>query len=127
MSSIEIIIDENAGIVRVTPSKPVTVSEACAAIRDIINMPGFKKGLPSIWDLRHTELLHINAEDIKTISREASAHQEQRGEACIAFIVSSDLAYGLGRMFEMVNDTSHMKVRVFRNYEDGERWALNRD
>ena len=124
MSHVDITIDEERGIVRVTPAKPVTVQDACDAIDGIIALPGFKKGLPSIWDMRYTELMHINAEDIKQISAYANRVRNERGNARIAFIVSSDLAYGLGRMFEMVNATSHINARVFRNYEEGEAWAL---
>ena len=124
MSDVDIEIDEERGIVRVTPAKPVTVEDACAAIDGIIEKPGFKKGLPSIWDMRYTELMHINAEDIKQISEYANGVKDKRGNARIAFVVSSDLAYGLGRMFEMVNATSHINARVFRNYEEGEAWAL---
>lgn len=124
MSDVDIEIDEERGIVRVTPAKPVTVEDACAAIDGIIAQPGFKKGLPSIWDMRYTELMHINAEDIKQISEYANGVKDKRGNARIAFVVSSDLAYGLGRMFEMVNATSHINARVFRNYEEGEAWAL---
>ena len=77
--------------------------------------------------MRFTELMHINADDIRRISEHADSVKEQRGDARIAFIVNSDLAYGLGRMFEMVNATSHIRARVFRHYEEGEDWALADD
>ena len=127
MSELDIKIDDEFGIVRVTPAQAITVEDACAAIKDIIDTPGFQRGFPSIWDLRHTELMHINAEDIKVISEVANSFKEQRGDARIAFIVNSDLAYGLGRMFALINDTSHIDARVFRRYEDGEHWALGHD
>ena len=124
MSTVQIEIDDERGIVRVVPTKPITLNDACAAIDAIIAAPGFSAGLPSIWDMRYTELMHINADDIKRISEYANNVKEQRGNARIAFIVSSNLAYGLGRMFEMFNATSHIRARVFRNYEEGEAWAL---
>ncbi|MGR8949693.1 MAG: hypothetical protein ACU84Q_16750 [Gammaproteobacteria bacterium] len=127
MSNLDIEIDEDIGIIRVTPRRPVTVDDACAAIKEIIDIPGFCPGLPSVWDLRQTELMHINADDIKVISKQANTFKDERGEARIAFIVNSDLAYGLGRMFEMINATSHIDARVFRRYEEGECWALNRN
>ena len=127
MSNVEIEIDEERGIVRVTPARPVTVEDACSAIDQIVEQPGFKKGLPSIWDMRFTELMHINADDIRRISEYANGVKDKRGDARIAFIVNSDLAYGLGRMFEMVNATSHIRARVFRDYQEGEAWALTTD
>ena len=127
MSNVEIEIDDERGIVRVTPARPVTVEDACSAIDQIVEQPGFKKGLPSIWDMRFTELMHINADDIRRISEYANGVKEKRGDARIAFIVNSDLAYGLGRMFEMVNATSHIRARVFRDYQEGEAWALTTD
>ena len=127
MSTVEIEIDDERGIVRVTPARPVTVEDACSAIDQIVEQPGFRKGLPSIWDMRFTELMHINADDIRRISEYANGVKDKRGDARIAFIVNSDLAYGLGRMFEMVNATSHIRARVFRDYQEGEAWALTTD
>ena len=127
MSNVEIEIDDERGIVRVTPARPVTVEDACSAIDQIVEQPGFKKVLPSIWDMRFTELMHINADDIRRISEYANGVKDKRGDARIAFIVNSDLAYGLGRMFEMVNATSHIRARVFRDYQEGEAWALTTD
>lgn len=127
MSNVEIKIDDERGIVRVTPARPVTVEDVCLAIDQIIEQPGFKKGLPSIWDMRFTELMNINADDIRQISEYANGVKDKRGDARIAFIVNSDLAYGLGRMFEMVNATSHIRARVFRDYQEGEAWALATD
>ena len=124
MSNIQIEIDDERGIVRVTPAKPVTADDACAAIDAIVATPGFRAGLPSIWDMRYTELMHINVDDIKRISEHANLVKNERGNARIAFIVNSDLAYGLGRMFEMFNATSHIRARVFRDYAEGEAWAL---
>ena len=77
--------------------------------------------------MRFTELMHINADDIRRISEYANGVKDKRGDARIAFIVNSDLAYGLGRMFEMVNATSHIRARVFRDYQEGEAWALTTD
>ena len=127
MSNVEIKIDDERGIVRVTPARPVTVEDVCLAIDQIIEQPGFKKGLPSIWDMRFTELMNINADDIRQISEYANGVKDKRGDTRIAFIVNSDLAYGLGRMFEMVNATSHIRARVFRDYQEGEAWALATD
>ena len=94
MTKLDINIDDEFGLIRVTPAQAITVEDACAAIKDIIDTPGFEKGLPSIWDLRHTELMHINADDIKVISEVANSFKEQRGAARIARCVGR--ATGLG-------------------------------
>ena len=96
----------------------------------MVRLPDFKQSMPSIWDLRFTELMNINGQDIGTLSKVADDIddiKEQRGPARMAVIVGSNLSYGLGRMFELLNKTSHLEARVFRSIEQGEQWALNKE
>lgn len=127
MSTVTIQIDTQRSLVIVTPSKSITVDEACSAIKEMIQRPDFRPSMPSIWDLRYTELMHINGQDIGTLSKVAEELKEQRGAARMAVIVGSSLSYGLGRMFELLNETTHLEARVFRSMEQGEQWALNKE
>ncbi len=48
--------------------------------------------------------------------------QLNRGDAKIACLVSSDLGYGLGRMYEALSDNLPQQVRVFRDPVQAENW-----
>ena len=125
MSTVAIEVDTSRRIVLVTPAQSVTVEEACDTLRAMVLLPDFRKSMPSIWDLRHTELMHINGTDIGTLSKVALELKDERGAAKTAIVVGSDLSYGLGRMFELLNGTSHLEARVFRDMESAEFWVLN--
>lgn len=125
MSAVDIEIDTNRRIVLVTPAKSLTVDEACATLRAMVALPDFKKSMPSIWDLRYTELMHINGQDIATLSKVAVELERERGAAKTAIVVGSDLSYGLGRMFELLNGTYHLEARVFRDMPSAEYWVHN--
>lgn len=125
MSTVDIEIDTNRRLVLVTPAKSLTVDEACDTLRTMVALPDFRKSMPSIWDLRHTELMHINGQDIATLSKVAIELEQLRGAAKTAVVVGSDLSYGLGRMFELLNGTSHLEARVFRDMEAAEFWVHN--
>lgn len=51
-----------------------------------------------------------------------------RGGGRMAVVASSNLGFGLGRMFEMMQDGSPFKVHIFRARSDALRWlGLNED
>ena len=121
MSNLAIEVDSRRGLVLVTPATSITVDDARIAFKEIVGMPEFHKGMPSLWDLRYTELMHINAKDNKTLSEFANEIKEQRGVARIAIVVGSDLGFGLARMFELLNEATHLQARVFRTMDVGQR------
>jgi hypothetical protein len=125
MSAVDIEVDTNRRLVIVTPAQSITVEQACDTLRAMVLLPDFRISMPSIWDLRHTELMHINGQDIGTLSKVAHELKEQRGAAKTAIVVGSDLSYGLGRMFELLNGTSHLEARVFRDMASAEFWVQN--
>ena len=126
MSTVSIHIDTHRGLIIVTPAKLITVEEACDTLKSMLKLPDFKPSMPSVWDLRYTELMHINGEDIGILSKLAEDLKDRRGKAKMAVVVGSNLSYGLGRVFEQLNETSHLEARVFRSLEEGERWTLNK-
>ena len=120
-----VLVDKSRNLVVVTPTESITVEVSKKLIEEMLSHPDFEKGMPSIWDLRETELMHINGNDVKEISGIATQQKDRRGKARIGFVVGSDLAFGLGRMFEMMNATSHLETRVFRDMQLAESWVLD--
>ena len=43
-------------------------------------------------------------------------------EKRVAYVVSSDLPYGMGRIYQKYNDATPEDFRVFRSLEEAERW-----
>ena len=45
-----------------------------------------------------------------------------RGDAKIACVVSSDVGFGMGRMYEILSDKLPQQVCVFKKMEDAKDW-----
>ena len=81
-----------------------------------------------VVDLRKVTSLKLTTEGIKTIGSIASNTDSKELNKKIALIVSSNLAFGLARMYEAYrsfSNTSNKQIRVFKNASDAFLWVKN--
>ena len=43
----------------------------------------------------------------------------------VAMVASSDLSFGVSRIYEVFREDNQTEVKVFRKIEDGRRWLMN--
>ncbi len=73
----------------------------------------------NFWDLTEVDRLHVSSAVLWTLSRECAFAPTARR----AFVVSSDVAYGLMRMFILMSgDDSESHLAVFRDRDEAWRW-----
>jgi hypothetical protein len=94
-------------------------------IKEIIEV--FYKEKPTLnvlWDFTDTEPSSFGYEDIQNLARSISsiAHSREQGKTALA--ATSDLSYGLSRMYQTLGDESKQqgKIRVFRSVDEAIAW-----
>jgi hypothetical protein len=48
----------------------------------------------------------------------------ERGNAKIAIVASTDLSFGMSRMYEVFSGNLPQTIMVFRNLEEAEQWLV---
>jgi hypothetical protein len=115
-------------ILYITVIGPLLFEEFSATMEQISHSDEYPPDIPTLWDLRETDIQGWDQTFLKKILRTRKEYGE-RMHAKVSLIASSDLAYGMGRMFEALSQdaATPQKIMVFRDFEEGENWLLAHD
>ena len=95
--------------------------------KEIQNHPNYAK-YNEVVDLRKITKLKLSTEGIKLIGTIASTTDIKEINKKLALIVSSNLAFGLARMYEAYRSFSkysNKEIRVFKDESEAFVWAKN--
>jgi hypothetical protein len=81
--------------------------------------PRFRAGMPGLIDCRRVKSLFSIA-DLRRTAADLRARPEIRGRAAV--LATSNLVYGLLRMYEVFSDGDPVEIRVFRQPEEALAW-----
>ena len=73
-----------------------------------------------LLDLRQVERLSITPDLLRSRAR-TDKHYAHEYANTLAIVVGSEVAFGFGRMYELLTD-EHFRVRVFRDYPEACQW-----
>ncbi|MDH5483674.1 MAG: hypothetical protein OEY43_00435 [Gammaproteobacteria bacterium] len=94
-----------------------------SSFHEIDTVPGFVKGMDALWDLRQADLSQMSVDTVDKISHYIANNTDKRGvDYRIALVVSTDLAYGLARMFRTMSDQIPVNINIFRSMDDACDW-----
>lgn len=82
--------------------------------------PRFKSGLKILVHDLDSKFIP-STQDIETGTKRMESIMK-KFDAKMAIVVSSEVNYGMGRMFEALSDSRNMKVKVFRDVENAGEW-----
>jgi hypothetical protein len=83
----------------------VTDADMVAAYERVVDDPAFDPTLNVLADTRGIERVEITAGNIRKLAeRRARNERVLRGQARVAVVVSSDVVFGLARMYEVYRD-----------------------
>ena len=132
MSAIHNIDNENKLIVTTWEGEACDV-EFIEAIKkyqsSIQNNPNYIN-YNEVVDCRKITKLKLTSEGIKTIGTIASATDTEKTHKKLALIVSSNLAFGLARMYQTYRSfskTANKEIRVFKNESEALKWTQNKN
>ncbi|MGC1619940.1 MAG: hypothetical protein WA765_15735 [Candidatus Acidiferrum sp.] len=85
--------------------------------------PDFDPSYSQLLDFTHVAKIDLTAADIRLLAVRNIFLSESRR----AFLVPNDLAFGLGRMYEILREAAGERgIRIFRNLEEALDWVLSK-
>ena len=120
---IEHTVDEKTGIMHVRRWGKITTHDEKAALEKRKNDPLVVPNIPVIVDCRKVdppdsiEVVRYLADMATTIAAELDCGP-------VAIVVSSDVEYGMARMYMGLTVLKHPNTRVFRKYNNALIWLL---
>lgn len=77
-----------------------------------------------VWDYTSSDVSAITSAQLHEISSVAKRYGPLRKDGKTAIVAPDDLAYGLGRMYEILNEINEIPVQymIFKNLDDALRW-----
>ena len=92
-----------------------------------LDHPDWQPGTDILWDTRQCFSDHLTAVDIQLVGKMTNKYKEKRGPGLAAWVVDREVDFGLGRMFEMINEGKIIyNFKVFRKYSEAEEWIASR-
>jgi hypothetical protein len=78
----------------------------------------------ALWDFRAGSLSGIASNDLQSIVERGKQFADSRKGGRTAIVCSTDLDYGLGRMFQTFADIDRIpiEINIFRNLDDANEW-----
>jgi hypothetical protein len=129
MGSIETNIDLEQELSVVSATGTLTAQE----IREAID--AYYAGIWTrliIWDFSSADLSRIKAEEVASLVQSTIRYTDRRNDGRTALLLPSDLAFGMGRMFEMLADLqgdtpTNVQYRSFRDCSEAFAWLQGSD
>lgn len=80
-----------------------------------------------LWDLTEANVSQIQADDLDRLATFAKTYSPTRIGHRTAFVSTSDLGFGLSRMYQIFAELAKQRVLigVFRSREEAEQWILS--
>jgi hypothetical protein len=87
----------------------------------LLEDPRFRPGMPGLIDCRAVKSL-FSIMDLRRTAADARRRPELQVPGRAAVLASSNLVYGLLRMYEVFNEGNPAEIRVFRKPEEAMAW-----
>jgi hypothetical protein len=114
-------IDQERRLVISTASGVFTMSDALAHQQKLRADPDFDPSFSQLQDYTHITGMELTPDDIRRLAQNSVFSPDSRR----AILVTSDVAFGLARMFEVLREYAGEKgIQVFRNLDDALDWVL---
>jgi hypothetical protein len=104
----------------------VTFDELIGELNNIYEMNVTEKFL---WDFSVADLSDITSLNLRQIINFVGKNAGARAVGKTAFVVASELGYGLGRMYELLSkiDDHPVSYNVFRNIDEAMAWLEKKE
>jgi len=117
------IVDETAGIVCATITGEIRLGPILEEMSRITNEPSFDPNLPVLVDLRQATS-SMTADEILTLTQSIKHNPKTPREGRRALLVSTELMYGLFRMFEAFSADGPVAYRAFESEKEAREWLV---
>lgn len=116
-------IDRENRLVMSIASGTITMAEALDHHQKLRSDPDFDPAFSQLLDVSHVTKIELTTEDVRRLAQAAMFSSTSRR----AILVSSDTAFGLARMFEILRESAgDTGIEVFRDLDEALDWVLAR-
>jgi hypothetical protein len=117
-------IDKERRLVTSTASGVLTLGEVWAHQKKLLQDPDFHPSFSQLMDLTQITKLELSSEDVRRVAGNGIFSPNSRQ----AILASSNLVYGLARMFQILREMKGEEgIRVFRDRDEALAWVLGKD
>jgi hypothetical protein len=115
-------IDRTTGLVTHTGTGEMSIDEIKTAFEARLENPDFRPGMRVLWDCRKATISALSTGGIQGLIAFNIRHADARGEGMSAIVVSKDVDFGVGRMFEAHAQDLPWQTKIFRDLESATQW-----
>lgn len=116
-------IDKPRRLVMSTAAGVLSKADVLGHQEQLLKDPDFEPSFSQLSDLTHVTGFDVTAADMRELTERTVFSSESRR----AVIVSTELAYGMSRMFGIFRESKGEKgIRVFRKLEDALDWIVGK-
>lgn len=99
----------------------VTLVDNEAFFHDVEGAPDFRSGLNRLHDFRDARFTYSAAE-VRNVIRDDTSAGENHGFRKVAMLVSSDLGFGIARMYQTLSNDPNQEFWPFRDLQAALTW-----
>lgn len=114
--------DKEADLLRITVSGQFDLGQYKGAMEQIVTSTEYAPTVTTIWDLTELEFSQVEKNLEKQVVLARKPYSQRKG-AKIAYVVKSQLGFGLMRMLENLIGDEEAYQKVFYDYVEAEKWA----
>jgi|SRR5579862_5380297 len=112
---------ENLGVIVVRYDGRVDYSEIRHVFDELVQLPGFRSGLGLVADCRTCET-PITGAEVRRLADYAEQTDDAWGNSKWIILASSDVIFGLARMYAALTSTYKVTTHVFRDAKEADDW-----
>jgi hypothetical protein len=123
--TLEIASDHKSNVIDVRFKGVIELKGFNSAFQSIINQPDWEPGKSIIFDYRELDFRPFTSADMHKVSDLVVQYKTLFGSAKWALIISSDLQYGLMRVWEILTeDRVPMNINLFKSRKAARAWIM---
>ena len=112
-------IDQKREIVFITADGIITDADLLTHLDDIENDSDFHPSFNRLNDYRAVESLDVTGAGVRALASRVDASEASCRRA---IVVSTELAYGMARMFQILTDDKPATIEVFKDMAEARKW-----
>ncbi len=116
-------IYSSEGIAVVKWHRNVSDSELAPAVRALVEDGAWEPGFHALIDAREADLTEVTPDGLRTVAGVVATYvHDVGGDLKTAVVVSRDVVFGLGRMYEVYSEALPQTMQVFRDPQEALSW-----
>ncbi len=115
-------IDPDANLITFRLIGDYRLDEARLVWREVFDSKLYRKGMNSLWDMRHGTLRRLTKQGALAVRDATMKADKLRGHYKLAIAVVTEVDYGMARMLTILCDEAEFESQVFRGYDEAVQW-----